>query len=680
MRKLSLRLLLVCALALLLGANVTVGVDPVAPPNDDCSNAEPVGDVANLSFDTTEATFDGPGHYVFNENIWYCYTAPYTGCATVSLLGSDFDTMLAVYDGNDCYPALEDLIEYSDDYYSRQSHLTFPVVAGSKYLIEIGGYYWIGQGVLSISCDANPCRPPNDDCVVATPVGDVTGLSFNTRWATFDGPGHCMTSPNIWYSYTAPSADEVTISLCDSIYDTMLAVYDGNACYPAVEDLIDCNDDFCFQQSQIKFVATAGNKYLIEVGGYGSESGQGLMSISCGEGPHPPLNNDCNNAEPVGNVANLLFNTTLATFDGPGHCMTSPNIWYSYTATCTGNATVSLCGSGYDTMLAVYDGNDCDPTLDDMIECNDDFCAWQSQITFPVVVGETYLIEVGGYGSGCGQGMLSIGCEGEVTENPDLGDAPDSTNNSGAIMHAYPSQGLLPVLVPANYPTVFDDGKDTGPYGPIHLNPEPVAYLGKIITRETEADTGPDQDGLNNIDPPADTPNHDKGDDGVIFPLNMPSCRWATFDYSVNIVNPGNDLWVNVWCDWNRDGDWDDTVSCPGTPVPEWAVQNQYLFNLQGGKHQITTPAFLSWHPEEGQKNIWMRITLSEQPWTGGSDPDVLGNGGSGPAEGYMIGETEDYYFTPDTTCTICEDLNGDGVVDIQDLIAFVTEWLEKCP
>ena len=146
------------------------------------------------------------------------------------------------------------------------------------------------------------------------------------------------------------------------------------------------------------------------------------------------------------------------------------------------------------------------------------------------------------------------------------------------------------------------------------------------------------------------------------------------------MVDPDVDLWVNVWFDWNRDGDWDDTLECAQGPAPEWAVQNQLLFNLSAGLNQIRTPAILPWHPEGGPEEIWMRITLSEQPWKHGSNPEVKGNAGSGPQGKYLYGETEDYYFTPDVSYTICEDFNGDGVVDTDDLVTFTAEWLENCP
>ncbi|MHC4498512.1 MAG: DUF7901 domain-containing protein [Planctomycetota bacterium] len=121
-------------------------------------------------------------------------------------------------------------------------------------------------------------------------------------------------------------------------------------------------------------------------------------------------NDDCAYAEPVGDVVDQPFDTMCATFDGGGGCMTGPNIWYCYTATCTGYVTVSLCGSSYDTALAVYNGCACSP-LGDMIACNDDYCGVQSQITFLAVVGNDYLIEVGGYSDYTGEGLLSVACE-----------------------------------------------------------------------------------------------------------------------------------------------------------------------------------------------------------------------------------------------------------------------------
>ena len=224
----------------------------------------------------------------------------------------------------------------------------------------------------------------------------------------------------------------------------------------------------------------------------------------------------------------------------------------------------------------------------------------------------------------------------------DLGDAPDSSNNLSTPMTAYPKGG--PPSVTANFPTVYLAGSP--PYGPVHLDPRGRAFLGSGVTLENEADIGPDADPTNNLDVLADLPDADGWDDGVTVPLVLPSGRKTTFDYVVTVVSPAaTRLYANVWFDWNRDGDWDDTITLPdGTEVPERAVQNQSLVLSGVGVHTLTTPPFVCWHefPQGDLDPIWMRITLSDSPWD-----DSFGAGGAGPASGYRMGETEDYYFIP---------------------------------
>ncbi|MBC8472635.1 MAG: hypothetical protein H8D56_24485, partial [Planctomycetes bacterium] len=226
----------------------------------------------------------------------------------------------------------------------------------------------------------------------------------------------------------------------------------------------------------------------------------------------------------------------------------------------------------------------------------------------------------------------------------DLGDAPDSSNSSpGQSMLAYPS-GVI-----GNYPTVYVIGSP--PYGPIHWLPHAWVYLGEIVTNETEADIGYDEDIKNNLVPADDLSDLDGGDDGVRLTMVLPDCQQATFEYMVTFVNPllnDTPAYVNVWFDWNRDGDWDDTMKCPdGTTVPEWAVQNSTIINNFVGSAVLTTPAFMCWHsPTDAELDpIWMRITISLQPWQ--SAADGVMHGGAGPAGGYDYGETEDYLIYP---------------------------------
>jgi hypothetical protein len=103
---------------------------------------------------------------------------------------------------------------------------------------------------------------------------------------------------------------------------------------------------------------------------------------------------------------------------------------------------------------------------------------------------------------------------------------------------------------------------------------------------------------------------------------------------------------VNAWFDWNRDGDWNDTLQCPaGQPAPEWAVQNQELGVLIPATYTFRSRSFIPYHPTSKPGPIWMRIMLTEEKWppAGSVNPP----GGSGRPGGYQYGETEDYLFTP---------------------------------
>ncbi|MBN1893087.1 T9SS type A sorting domain-containing protein [bacterium] len=228
----------------------------------------------------------------------------------------------------------------------------------------------------------------------------------------------------------------------------------------------------------------------------------------------------------------------------------------------------------------------------------------------------------------------------ETVGKHDLGDAPDSLNHFNAAMDAYPG-------VAARFPTVFQTTA-SNPHGPVHWDPRGLAYLGHHVTLEVEADQGPDEDPTNNIDPLNGQADLDLADDGVAMPLSLPHCQPTQFDFTVTVVNAiQRSLYVNVWMDWNRDGDWNDIFECGDRSANEWAVSNQLIVLTGPGVITFATARFLPWHPNgaEDTTGLWMRITLSETIWM----PAAAGpaEGGAGPASGYRYGETEDYYFVP---------------------------------
>ncbi|MHC5114854.1 MAG: GEVED domain-containing protein [Planctomycetota bacterium] len=118
----------------------------------------------------------------------------------------------------------------------------------------------------------------------------------------------------------------------------------------------------------------------------------------------PPTNDDCSNATVVG-LGSTPFETFGATTDGPEEpalCDSgededvAADVWFELTAPCGGTFTASLCGSDYDTKIAVYTST-CPTAPLEAIACNDDFCGVQSEVQFGGFAGTVFLLRVGGH-------------------------------------------------------------------------------------------------------------------------------------------------------------------------------------------------------------------------------------------------------------------------------------------
>lgn len=74
------------------------------PANDDFVNARTLNGTADTSRGTNLRATKEPGEPAHagnagGESVWFKWTAPISGIATVSTVGSDFDTVLGVYKG-----------------------------------------------------------------------------------------------------------------------------------------------------------------------------------------------------------------------------------------------------------------------------------------------------------------------------------------------------------------------------------------------------------------------------------------------------------------------------------------------------------------------------------------------------------------------------------------------------
>lgn len=172
-----------------------------------------------------------------------------------------------------------------------------------------------------------------------------------------------------------------------------------------------------------------------------------------------PVNDRCFNALPIGD-GTVTFDTAGALTDGPDEVdacnsglilnIIGSDIWYCYTASCSGTATIDLCTSGFDTILAAYDGCSC-PSAPSALECQNDGCFVQSLLELPVTACQSYLIRVGGFVGEQGAGSLTVSCTPDpiandcnlngVDDNVDISCGTESDSNANLIPDSCETDG-----------------------------------------------------------------------------------------------------------------------------------------------------------------------------------------------------------------------------------------------
>jgi hypothetical protein len=403
---------------------------------DRCSTGIVIaGESGTVSFDTSVATHTAAdvipgacGNSLDAPDVWFTYTAPSCGVSTFSFCNvengnASYDTVLEIY--TDCAFNGGTRVICNDDDCGLQSSVSFPTAAGVTYHVRITGYNGsAGFGVLGWRLLPKAFLFGTDDCASAPDISGNGALFTGNIFCTNDPADlpveTCSAnSPDRWFTYVSNSTGNATFSFCGinrgcGSWDTVIGVYDECA-----GPMLACNDDACGLSSNVVVPVLVGHTYKVRVAGFNGLTGTGVLSWIA---PSPPINDHCANASPVGNGV-FAFSNIGAThdYDGPcGSSTTSPDVWFRYTAPCTGNATVNTCGiAAFDTVLTAL--TDCNGAV---LDCRDDSCDLQSEINFPVIAGQSYLVRVSGYSNITGSGQVRFACS--VT-------CPCDWNNSGSL-------------------------------------------------------------------------------------------------------------------------------------------------------------------------------------------------------------------------------------------------------
>ena len=436
------------------------------PPNDQCANRTPIF-LGDTPFDATGASTDGTPGCSSGVDIWYNFTADSTGTLRIAI--DDFGAALGVYDGCGCPAEPANLLGCA----LLVSPLEIATVAGNCYKMQLTAFLGPGIGILSLSltvptgacclseglcvdgllepecvgvggvfqgqgtaCESIDCGPANDDCENAIEVFSGDSIAGDLNGATNDGSPSCGSSSanaDVWYTFTAPASGTLRANTCgthdspsqDEGMDTVLSVHSG--CPGTVDNELDCNDDWPFGSdpsgcegadigslvdSAVAVGLTAGQTVTIRVSHFGNDLADGLFVLNVEFGLP---SDDCSDALAIFN-GETPFTNVGATTDGPSPCgVLGSDVWFNYDADFNGNLVVETCGSGFDTVLAVYSGCDCPADEVNLLACNDDAeapsaCARsvQSSLTVEVVPGECYKVQVGGFKAQEGEGIITI--------------------------------------------------------------------------------------------------------------------------------------------------------------------------------------------------------------------------------------------------------------------------------
>jgi hypothetical protein len=252
------------------------------------------------------------------------------------------------------------------------------------------GPFPIGTGV-SISivgddadCDISSaplidsCPPTNDECDAAIAIACDGNYSGSTVAAT-DSGGNAAN--DVWFSYTGSGvAEDVTLDLCGSSYDTAVRVYTD---CPGTNQIA-FNDDNAAAcgtgstRSYLTFSSDGTSTYYIMVEGWNTSNGAFNMSVTCAANIPPPANDLCANAEALtldvqasGTTAGATDSSTGA--DDDTTCQPfqfKADVWYTFVAPADGDVGImtTISGTSDQANVAVYP--DCNQLDADSIDCS----------------------------------------------------------------------------------------------------------------------------------------------------------------------------------------------------------------------------------------------------------------------------------------------------------------------
>ena len=402
-----------------------------APANDLFSNAITIfGRSGNTTGSNVGASRETGEPGSGDPSVWWQWQAPSSGEVSIDTVGSSFDTTLGVYTGTRV-SALTRLAENDDaSGLGRQSRVTLDVTEGTTYRLRVAGYRGAtGSIVLKWNLGTAPANDLFSNAIsISGRSGRTTGSNVGATVETGE-PGRGIQS--VWWQWQAPQSGDVTIDLAGSSFNATAGVYTGTRVNALTE--LEENDSASglVNQSRGTLNVTADTTYRLRVAGFGGASGTIVLRWNL-----VPQNDLFSNAITISGPSGSTTGSNVGASRETGEPGSgSPSVWWQWQAPQSGEVTIDLAGSNFDTTLAVYTGSRVD-ALTRLARAFGIVEGPQSRVTLDVTAGTVYRLRVAGVRRG-----ESERSRGDIVLNWNLGNGnvPGNDLFSNAITISGPS-------------------------------------------------------------------------------------------------------------------------------------------------------------------------------------------------------------------------------------------------
>lgn len=287
-----------------------------------------------------------------------------------------------------------------------------------KLAVSAVGFALVSLLFASVALAEPPANDKFEDAEVLGPALPVLVPGSNvgaTKESSGEPFGVFSAGHSVWFSWTAPSDEVVTVDTCESEFATSLTVFTGPALGSLTEVGHDSSSDgrACPDAAGVTFRAVSGTVYSILVDGSGFYFPEGSPPVTEGSfelkvaaTPLPPNDNfvqaiPLETSVTTVNEEDFFYSTWSDGFNWnatkesgePDHAGDpgGASVWYRWIAPRSGHAEVGACVS-FNVLLGLYTGNAVNDLTPVPLESRPAPCF----VNFAATAGTTYRIAVDG--------------------------------------------------------------------------------------------------------------------------------------------------------------------------------------------------------------------------------------------------------------------------------------------